>query len=190
MPNWMQRLFEEWQVIKAAPYSALVVLAVLLTVLVPAIWAVMAWSYSTVLSNKNSQIDLLKDRITAYESKLKVASPDQAASEMQSIRDQLADAKRQLAGILNPPRAENGLYQRGRQIGVALPPKIDTASKTAVFSVITVAGGPLDEATNVEYRNLVLAYQRSDQVHQMSHGLTGQTSYAGATFQIVGNRAD
>lgn len=153
------------------------------------IWAILAFSYSTVFANKNSQIDLLKDRVAAYESKLKVASPEQAVGEMQTLRDQLADTRKQLAAIVNPPRAQNGIYQRGKQVGIGVGERIDVGNKSVTFSQVTI-GGDLDQATNVEFRNLVLLFAGADATGSVRQGLVGTTTYHNARFSIVGNRTD
>jgi hypothetical protein len=179
------KLAAQWAVIISAPQPHIIAALVGLGI----IWAVVAYSYSTILANKNSQIDLLKDRVASYESKLKVSSPEQAVGELQTIRDQLSDTRQQLAAIANPPRVQNGIYQRGRQIGIGVGERIDAVNKTVSFSQMTV-GGDLDQASNIEYRNLVLFYTGSDSFTSARQGLVGTSIFYNAWFSIVGNRAD
>lgn len=184
MPDFT-KLLQEWAVISSAPIS-FVAAAVILGGI---IWGVVNWSYSSVLSNKNAQIDLLKERIAAYESKLKVASPEQAVGELQSLKDQLAETKKKLAEIVNPPRDQNSVYQNGRRIGIVAGVQIEATKQEVAFQQMTV-GGELDQATNVEFRNLILSYRGSDAIGQARQGLSATTTYHNARFAIVGNRSD
>jgi hypothetical protein len=185
MPQWMQNLIEGWPMIRANLPTFFVICVLIAGV----IWAAFGWSYSTVLASKNAQIELLETRVSDYQDKLKGASPEQAAGELQRLRSELDDTRRQLNTIQNPPRDDNSVYQRGKRIGVVGGIHIDIPTSTVGFDQMTIAG-KLDEATNVEFRNLILAFKGSDGIGSASQGLAVTTTYVRARFAIVGNRPD
>jgi hypothetical protein len=186
MYEFFSKFAEQWAVVKSAPYPFILALLVA----IGAIWFVLNnFIYGTVLANKNAEIDLLNGRVAAYQDKLKGATPEQAAGEIQSLRDQLTETKKQLTAIINPPRDPNSLYQRGQRVGVVAGAQIDSSNKLVIFQQMTVSG-ELDQATNVEFRNLILSYQRSDTITQARMGLSGSSTYYNARFSIVGNRSD
>jgi hypothetical protein len=189
MTDWLQKLHQEWPLIRSAPYSAISVLVVLLLVLVPLIWGIVSYSYSTGLFNKNAQLDLLRDRVAAYESKLKTTSPEQAADELKSLKDRLAETQQQLEKAKNPPRESNTLYQGGVAIGTVTFFKIDTGTKRLTFDRAALSNS-LETTTNVEFRNLVLAYVSHGSAIEVGQGDRAMTQYMGLVFSIVGNRPD
>jgi hypothetical protein len=142
-----------------------------------------------IIAEKDTQISGLHDRISEYESKLKVSNPDQAVGELSVLREQLNETKARLNSILNPPRDNNSIYQNGNRIGIAAGAEVDSAKNTVKFQAITVAG-QIDLATNIEFRSLVLSYIGADIVSQQRSGLVGNTTYGNARFAIVGHRAD
>jgi hypothetical protein len=152
-------------------------------------WFAINWAYSAVLSGKDSQIAVLRERISAYEQSLKGASPDQAAGEIRSLREQLAETKKKLTELTNPPRDENSIYQRGQRIGVAAGVNVDMPNRRVTIAQMTVAGD-IDRATNIEFRNLVLMFVDSDVTSQARMGLDARTTYGNARLSIVGNRQD
>ncbi len=178
MLDWFAKLVQEWSVIAAAPIS----FATAVIVVVVIVWAIVNWSYSSVFSSKNAQIELLQGRLADYQDKLKGASPDQAANELARLRAEM-DA------IKSPPRDDNSVYQKGRRIGVVAGVRIDTPNKVISFEQMTV-GGELDQATNIEFRNLILAFAGDDGYGQGRQGLAVTTTYRNARFSIVGNRRD
>ena len=123
-------------------------------VVIVIVWAVVNWSYSTAFTNKNTQIDLLNGRLADYQEKLKGATPDQAAGEIARLRAEID-------GIKTPPRDDNSIYQRGQRIGVVAGVTVDARNNLVSFARMTI-GGVLDEATNIEFKNLILAFSGSD----------------------------
>jgi hypothetical protein len=178
MPEWFSKIVQEWSVIAGAPIS----FTTAVIVVIVAVWSIVNWSYSTVLSSKNAQIELLQGRLADYQEKLKGASPDQAAN-------QLARLRAEIEAIKNPPRDDNSVYQRGNRIGVVAGVYIDAPNKRASFDQMTI-GGELDQATNIEFRNLILAYTGADGYGQGRQGLAVTTTYNNIRFSIVGNRRD
>lgn len=178
MSDWFAKLTQEWSVISGAPtsFAAAVVVAICI------IWAVVNWSYRTVLSNKDAQIELLNGRVAAYQDRLKGASPDEAAERIKRLEGEIDALK-------NPPRDQNAIYQNNRAIGAVAGINIDASKKLVSFQQMTVAGS-LDQATNVEFRNLIMSFVGSDGFSQARQGLAGTTTYYNARFSVVGNRLD
>ena len=194
MPKF-EDIIAEWPKIKVAPRSFAIVTIVPTLILAGFFWFAINWSYSAMLSGRDGQIALLRDRVADYEQKLK--GQDQAAGEIISLRDQLKDAKKQLGAIVNPPRDGNSVYQNGNRIGIIAGANVDSTKKIAKFYTLTIAkfctptvGGKLDQGTNVEFRNLILSYISADSVSQTHQGLIESTTYRNARFSIVGNRVN
>jgi hypothetical protein len=186
MPKF-EDIIAEWPKIKVAPRSFAIVTIVPTLILAGFFWFAINWSYSAMLSGRDGQIALLRDRVADYEQKLK--GQNQAAGEIISLRDQLKDAKKQLGAIVNPPRDGNSVYQNGNRIGIIAGANVDSTKKIAKFYTLTV-GGKLDKGTNVEFRNLILSYISADSVSQTHQGLIESTTYRNARFSIVGNRVN
>jgi hypothetical protein len=176
MADWFARLVAEWSVIAAAP----VAFASAVLVVIAVSWAIVNWSYSSVLSNKNAQIELLQSRVADYQDKLKGASPDQAASEITRLKVEIESLK-------NPPRDDNSVYQKGRRIGIVSGVRVDLQNKVVTFDAVTV-GGALDQATNIEFRDLILSFISSDAIMQARQGAAANITYHNARFSVVGNR--
>jgi hypothetical protein len=77
MPQWIKEILAEWAMIKAAPRS----FAIVTIISVGAAWVALSWSYGALLSGKDAQIAVLRERISAYEQKLQGAAPDQAGAK-------------------------------------------------------------------------------------------------------------
>jgi hypothetical protein len=176
MDQIFTKLAEQAAVIKAAPYPF--ILAVLIAA--GAIWVAFNWAYGSILSNKNAQIELLQGRIADYQDKLKGASPDQAADEIKHLRSEIDSIK-------NPARDDNSVYQKGNKIGVVGDVKMNIPNKSVIFGQMTIVG-ELDQATNVEFRNLVLTFTGVDAIGVARQGLAVTSTYSNARFSIIGNR--
>ena len=129
MPEWFSKIVQEWSVISGAPIS----FTAAVIVVIVAVWSIVNWSYSTLLSSKNAQIELLQGRIADYRDKLKGASPDQAANELSRLRAEME-------AIKNPPRDDNSVYQKGKRIGVVAGIHIDDPNKLVSFDQMMVGG--------------------------------------------------
>ncbi|MPZ55028.1 MAG: hypothetical protein GEU91_00755 [Rhizobiales bacterium] len=181
MSGWLSKLLREWTAISAAPMS----LAAAVVVPAAITWAAVNWSYSSVLADKNAQIERLNARASAYQDKLGGASPEQAAGEMQSLNDQLIETRRQLAEIQSPLREPNAVYQNGRRIGAVDGAEIDAASQSVAFQRMTV-DRELDQATNLEFRDLVLSFRGYAAVTRA--GRNPAVTYHNTRFAMVGHR--
>jgi hypothetical protein len=85
MPSWKD-FVEQLGVIQAAPVPFFVaVLAVF-----GLVWTAVSWSYSTILSSKNSQIELLDRQVADYKDKLSGATPTEAKAKIDDLEARLA----------------------------------------------------------------------------------------------------
>ena len=82
-------------------------------------------------------------------------------------------------------RDENAIFQNEKRIGEVVGVRIDPPNNSVVFDRMRIAGH-LDQATYVEFKNLVLAFVGLDGFSQTRQGRT----IVNAQFSIVGNRSD
>ena len=174
MPEWFDRVAQEWSLIGAAPIS----FAIAQVVVIIVAWAILHWFYRRMLSSKDIQIEILQSRLADYRNVLEGASPREAAYK-------IAQLKGKLEAIKGMPRDENTIFQKGKRIGEVVGVRIDPANKSAVFDRVTIAGH-LDKAINVEFQDLVLAFVGLDGFSQTRQGRT----LVNAQFSIVGTRTD
>ena len=74
----------DWPMIRAN----LPTFAVILVLMIGAIWVVINWSYSGVLASKTGQIELQDRQLSDYREKLKGASPEQAKARIDTLEEQ------------------------------------------------------------------------------------------------------
>jgi hypothetical protein len=147
MPKIVDDLFAEWPMIKAAPRS----IAVIAVVIIVAAWLAINWSYSAVISGKDGQIGILRDRIGAYEQKLQGATPDQAAGELKALRDQVEEQKKQLDRLMHPPHDPLGLYQDGISVAMMRAAIANPMDDTIILQMVG-SRSPLDMNRTFEFR--------------------------------------
>ncbi len=136
MPEWLDKLGQEWPVITAAPIS----LSIAVVAIIVIVWAIIHWFYRWLLSSKNIQIEMLRGRLADYRNVLEGASPSEAAYKIT-----------QLKAIKGVPRDENAVYQQGKRIGEVAGVRIDASSKSLVFDRLTL-GANLDRTSNLARR--------------------------------------
>ncbi|MGM5020219.1 hypothetical protein [Tardiphaga sp. 367_B4_N1_1] len=92
MPQWMQDLTAGWPMIRANLPTFIVLAALMFG----AIWWLMDWRYGGILtgrdgiiSNKDSEIALLKGQRDDYKDKLSGATPDQAKARIDALEGRL-----------------------------------------------------------------------------------------------------
>jgi hypothetical protein len=89
MDTFVKYILGELRMIADAPVSYVV--AVVATALL--IWWAMEWRYSGVISNRDSEINVIKTQRDAYREKLSGASPDQAAQRIDSLTREVANLR-------------------------------------------------------------------------------------------------
>lgn len=85
MPSWKE-ILEQFALISAAPIPFLLVTIATIGI----VWFVVNWSYSAVLSSKNSQIELLERQVADYKDKLSGATPYEAKAKINSLEARLS----------------------------------------------------------------------------------------------------
>jgi hypothetical protein len=105
--------------------------ALMTAVIIAIIWLIVNYSYSTVLANKNSQIELQDRQLADYKQKLDGATPDQAKARIDALEARL---EARLAAV--EPRRLTAV-QRATMIA-RLSPKAGT---TPTISIMGEAAG-------------------------------------------------
>ena len=172
MPEWFDGVAQEWSLIGAAPIS----FAIALVVVIIVVWAILHWFHRRMLSSKDIRIEVLQSRLADYRNVLEGASPREAAYKITQL-------KGKLEAIKGMPRDENTIYQKGKRIAEVVGVRIDPPNNSVVFDRMRIAGH-LDQATHVEFKNLVLAFVGLEGFSQTRQGRT----IVNAQFSIVGNR--
>src|SRR5262249_2515916 len=97
--NLIEKLLAQAATIKAAPVPFALVVVGLAT----GVWVVFNYSYSTILSSKNAQLELADRQIADYKQKLGGASPDEARARMDELEKGLKALTQQIK-VLQPRR--------------------------------------------------------------------------------------
>lgn len=111
VPTWIANLPAEANAIAAAP----VIFISVIIVVGLGIWGLLSLVYRTRLSNKDSQIELLKSRLAAYGEKLDGATPDEAKERIEKLEQQV---KQLMPRTLNPEQKQ-ALGRHLRTLGPA-----------------------------------------------------------------------
>ena len=172
MPEWFDGVAQEWSLIGAAPIS----FAITPVVVIVVVWAILHCFYHRMLLSKDSQIEVLQNRLADYRNVLEGASPREAAYK-------IAQLKGKLEAIKGVQRDEHTIFQNGKRIGEVVGVRIDPPNNSVVFDRMTIAGH-LDQASPVEFKDLVLAFVGLDGFSQTRQGRT----LVNVQFSIVGTR--
>lgn len=123
MAGLQERLREEAKAIASAPLIA----AMLLAVVVAAVWALMQWSYHGALAGKDAYIAALERRVAEYRDKLDGASADEARARIAALETEVKTLRIRLQ-----PRRLTAL-QRQTIIDRSRPPAGASANAVAVL---------------------------------------------------------
>lgn len=137
MPDWLQRILDQWTIVRNAPVPFITV-AVAIGI---GLWFVLDTIYSTRIANRDAEIALLTRQRDDYRDKLGGATPDQAKAKIESLqrtvhtvigsrwdplsRDEIDRLASNLSGI--EPKFINILYEN--QLGKELAESILEAFK-------------------------------------------------------------
>ena len=174
MPEWFSGVAQEWSLIGSYPIA----FAIALIVVIIVVWAILHFFYHRILLRKDSQIEVLQNRLADYRNVLEGASPREAAYKITQL-------KGQLEAIKGVQRDEHTIFQNGKRIGEVVGARIDPPNNSLVFDRMTIAGH-LDQASPIEFKDLVLAFVGLDGFSQTRQGRT----LLNAHFSIVGTRRD
>jgi len=75
MPEWFDGVAQEWSLIGAPPIT----FAIALVVVIIVVWTILHCFYHRMLLSKDSQIEVLQNRLADYRNVLEGASPREAA---------------------------------------------------------------------------------------------------------------
>jgi hypothetical protein len=120
----------------------------------------------------------LANWLADYRNVLDGASPHEAAYKITQL-------KGKLGAIKGVQRDEKTVFQNGKRVGEVVGVRIYAPNKSVVFDRMTIAGH-LDQASPVEFKDLVLAFVDLDGFSQTRQGRT----LLNAQFSIVGPRRD
>jgi hypothetical protein len=185
----LDRAVANTRVIRGAPE------AIALTALVAA-----GISYFGSLQVHRERVAVLNDRIasqdrllTDYRTKLKGASPDEAASQVEKLTRLLADAQspREAKGkpvsVENRSRDPRRLYEDNKPIALVHDPKVDLDKKKIVFPAVN-AEALLGANKTYEFQDWKLACGGTQLYSTTNDGSGSQYSYSPLPCKIVGSR--
>jgi hypothetical protein len=176
MSDWLSALRHDWSAMSAAPVS----LTVAIVVSAAVTWAAVHWFYSAAIAGRHAEIVQLDARLSAYRDALGGADPERAAEEIRALRAQLA-------GLQSPEREPNAVYQNGRRIGIVDGVEIDAANTSVGFQRMTLDRA-LDQATNLEFRDLVIGLRGYAAISRMAQ--SAGAIYHSPRFAVVGRRRE
>lgn len=81
MPQWITDLFAGWPMIRANLPSFVFIVILIFA----AVWWLMDWRYGGIITNRDSEISLLKGQRDDYKDKLSGATPDQAKAKIEGL---------------------------------------------------------------------------------------------------------
>jgi hypothetical protein len=198
MPDMVDGLFE-WitdrvvanaRLIRRAPE------AIAITIIVA-----VAISYLALQHFQRERRAALDDRITSqerlltdYRTKLRGATPDETAAQIEKLTSLLADAQKSLhqaknkpAPVENRPRDPRRLYEDNNPIAEVQDPKVDLDKKRVMFPVVN-SRIILGINKVYEFQNWKLACGGTQFYGTISGGAGNEYSYSPLTCKILGNQ--
>jgi hypothetical protein len=147
------------------------------------------------------QLAVLNDRIASqegllseYRTRLKGATPEQAAAQIVQLTNQLGDTEKILNELRNrvtsletQPRDPRRLYRDNSTMALVEEPKVDLEKKTVTFPTVT-AQALLANDKIYEFQNWKLACGGTRLYNTVSTGAAREFNYSPLTCKIVGSR--
>ena len=128
-----------------------------------------------------------------YRTKLKGASPDEAATQIEKLTDQLADAQKSLSvtkskplSVENRSRDSRRLYEDNKPIALVSDPKLDLDKKKITFPAVN-AEVLLGANKIYEFQDWKLTCGGTQLYSMTSEGSRNEYSYSPLTCKIVGS---
>jgi hypothetical protein len=163
--------------------------------------ATLGLSYLVLQEFHRERLAFLNDRIASqevllseYRTKLKGATPEQAAAQIERLTNLLGDTqkvlnevKSRLASLESLPRDPRRLYQDNSTIALIQDPKVDLDKKTVTFPAVT-SQVLLGNDKTYEFQNWKLACGGTRLYNTVNSGATHEFNYSPLTCKIVGNR--
>jgi hypothetical protein len=148
------------------------------------------------------RVAALNDRIASqerlladYRTKLKGATPDEAAAQIEKLTSLLVDAQKSLretkskpVSVENQSRDPRRLYEDDKPIAEVQSPKLDLDNKQIIFSAVS-STAILETNRLYEFRTWKLACGVGTRLYNMaSNGAGYNYSYSPLTCKVLGNR--
>ena len=150
--------------------------------------------YSPRVTALTDRITIQERLLTDYRTKLKGATPDEAASQIDKLTSLLADAqKSQGAAKSKPVSVENRsrdprrLYEDSTPVALTQDPQIDRDRKRITFPVVNAAV-ILGINKVYEFQDWKVVCGGTRMYNTISDGTGNEYSYSPLTCKIVGNR--
>jgi hypothetical protein len=158
-------------------------------------------SYFAFQHFHRERVAALNDRISSqerllidYRTKLRGATPEEAAIQIEKLTGSLAEAKRSLTEAKSKPgsmenrsRDPRRLYEDNNPIALTQDPKIDLDKKRITFPVVNPAA-ILGTNKVYEFHDWKLACRGTQLCNMTNDGAAREFSYSPLTCKIVGNR--
>jgi hypothetical protein len=158
-------------------------------------------SYFSFQQFYRERLAALDDRIvsqerllTDYQTKLRGATPEEAATQIEKLTSLLADTQKSLneikskaASVDNRSRDPRRLYENNNPIALTQDPKIDLDKKMITFPVVNAAA-ILGTNKLYEFHDWKLACGGTQLYNMTNDGAAREFSYSPLTCKIVGNR--
>jgi len=142
----------------------------------------------------NARIASQERLLADYQTKLKGATPDDAATQIERLtslltetQKNLSEAKRKPVSVENRSRDPRWLYEDDNPIAEVQDPKVDLDNKRIIFPVVSSAA-ILGTNKFYEFRNWKLACGSTRFYNMVANGSGYDYSYSPLTCKIIGNR--
>jgi len=162
--------------------------------LVPVIDRMLEQFYSPRVTALIDRIATQERLLTDYRTKLKGATPDEAASQIDKLTSLLADAqksqgvaKSKPASVENRSRDPRRLYEGSTPVALTQDPQIDRDRKRITFPVVNAAV-ILGVNKVYEFQDWKMVCGGTRMYNTISDGTGNEYSYSHLTCKIVGNR--
>jgi uncharacterized coiled-coil protein SlyX len=146
------------------------------------------------LAALNDRIASQEQLLTDYRTKLRGATPAEAATKIENLTSSLADTKKslsetksKLALVDNRSRDPLRLYEDNNPIALVKNPYVDLERKKITFLGVN-SGVLLGIGKSYEFQNWKLACGGTQLYNAASDGAVHEYSYSPLTCKIVGNR--
>jgi uncharacterized membrane-anchored protein YhcB (DUF1043 family) len=151
-------------------------------------------SYGERLAVLQSELTAQRTALADYRTKLKGASPEQAAAQIEKLAASAADMQKHLNEqknqVVSPdhrPRDPQRLYADDNPIALVQDAKVDLPRKKVTFPVVT-SGIFLAMDTTYEFQNWKLACGGTQSYSEFDDGGGHAFSYSHLSCKIVGGR--
>jgi hypothetical protein len=146
------------------------------------------------LAALNDRIASQEQLLTDYRTKLRGATPAEAATKIENLTSSLADTQKKLSETKSKPalvedrsRDPRRLYEDNNPIALVKDPNVDLEKKKITFLGVN-SGVLLGTSQSYEFQNWKLACGGTQLYSAASAGAAHEYSYSPLTCKIVGNR--